>query len=109
MSEFVAICIGCLVASLSLVSCHILFWGKGEPLVAYAIGTACLDLGLSVTGAILQNWLLIVVPWAVALVGGATVVLCWWVRGLREDWKRRDMEADRLLEWSRGETRKPGD
>jgi hypothetical protein len=108
MSEWIAIGIGALVAGLSLFISHHAFWGKGHPIKAYIIGTFCLDLGSSVTGAILQNWLLVFTPWIVAAIGGAVVIWCWWRRGEREGWQKRDRDVERLLEGIEGGTaRKP--
>jgi hypothetical protein len=109
MDEWLAILIGCLVAVLYLALAHVLCWGKGGPIPAYIIGTIGLNLGSSVIGVILQNWMLVVVPWIVAFAGGATVVLCHQIRGGLEAWGRRSKLIAQVLEITSGTARKPSD
>lgn len=74
--EFQAIVAGGLVAAVLLTLCHLLLW-EARPNLAlvprYTIGVACLNLGVTVTGWILGFWLLPIVVWSIAGMGGAAV------------------------------------
>lgn len=109
MDEWLAILIGCLVSVLYLALAHVLCWGKGTQIPAYTIGTIGLLLGNTVTGVILENWPLVVVPWVIAFAGGGTVVFCYSVRGWAEEWGRRNKLIARLMEMTSGTARKPSD
>jgi hypothetical protein len=68
--------VGGLLAVLILVPLHLRLWEWRPvlPLVArYAIGVACLNVGIGVAGAILENAALIFVPWVVAGMAGVAV------------------------------------
>lgn len=110
MQELQAIGVGGLVTSLALVACHIGFWGRLHPIGAYVVGVLCLLAGTTIAAALLRQPLIAYVAWAMAIIGGGTVVTCWLVRSVKEHWPDRDRTADRLLEITRrGSERKPHD
>lgn len=78
LDEFTAAFAGGGVAATLLTLAHLLWWDSRPnlPLVArYTIGVACLNTGLIVTGAILADLRLVVLPWIIAGIGGAVVAV----------------------------------
>jgi bacteriorhodopsin len=74
--QIVAILIGWLITAAILVIQHLL-WASTSAQVRYLLGTGAICVGCSLTGAILENPLLIIAPWAIASSGLVVLAIHW--------------------------------
>lgn len=74
--QIVAILIGWLIAASILIIQHLL-WAGTSAQVRYLLGTGAICVGCSLTGAILENALLVIGPWAIASSGLVVLVIHW--------------------------------
>jgi hypothetical protein len=87
MVEFASICAGAALAALLLAGAHMSLWERRSGLWLvwrYVIGVACLNTGTTLTGLLLGNVWLAVVPWCIAGPAGL-VVACLHLWRERED------------------------
>lgn len=83
MTELLAISIGAVVAAALLIVEHVTLWQQPWTLsrpASYAVGTATLGLGISITAALLNQPLIAYVFWGVAIPAGAMVIIAYWMR-----------------------------
>jgi hypothetical protein len=93
--EPLAILTGSIVALALLFAEHVALWPYQERLhqvARYVIGTATIGIGVTLTAALLNVWLIAIAFWCVAGPGGALIVSLWWARGI--DAARIDAATD---------------
>lgn len=84
--EPLAIFLGSCLASALLILSHLALWQRRLSLSArYTVGVACIGVGVTISAALLAEWIVAIVFWPVAGAGGATVVVLHWWRAQRNE------------------------
>lgn len=84
--EPLTIFLGSCLASALLTLSHLALWQRRLSLSArYTVGVACIGVGVTISAALLAEWIIAIVFWPVASAGFATVVVLHWWRAQRNE------------------------